>query len=72
MKNKQLKRSNQNKILFGVIGGIAEYFEVDKVLARLIFVALLVLTGFFPFGLIYVLALIIIPEDLPDLNHEVK
>jgi phage shock protein C len=70
MKNKQLKRSNTNKILFGVIGGLAEHFEIDTVLARLIFIALLVITGFFPFGIIYLIAVVVMPEGLNSKDHK--
>lgn len=72
MKNKQLKRSSTNKIFFGVIGGLAEHFEIDAVLARLIFIILLVVTGFFPFGIIYLIAVIIMPEDSKKEYTEVK
>jgi len=38
---KKLYRSRDNKIIAGVAGGVAEYFDVDPVLVRLLFVALL-------------------------------
>lgn len=72
MKNKQLKRSSTNKILFGVIGGLSEHFEIDTVLARLIFITLLVITGFFPFGIVYLIAVVIMPEDNKKEHTEVK
>jgi phage shock protein PspC (stress-responsive transcriptional regulator) len=34
IKNKKLYRSSENKILFGVLGGIGEYLEVDPALVR--------------------------------------
>lgn len=37
---KQLRKSKHNEILFGVLGGIAEYFNIDPVLVRVIFVVL--------------------------------
>jgi phage shock protein C len=64
--NKQLKRSKNNRVLFGIIGGIAEYFETDAVLCRLVFIVSLVFTGFFPFGFIYLLAAIVISEELGE------
>ena len=33
--NKRLYRSNTNKMVAGVCGGIAEYFRVDPTLVRL-------------------------------------
>ena len=35
MKNKKLFKSNKDKKICGVCGGIAEYFEIDSTLVRL-------------------------------------
>ncbi len=64
---KKLYRSRKNRVFAGVIGGLGEYFDKDVVLLRLIAVIFLVFTGFFPFGFIYLLA-IIIPKD-PEVHH---
>ena len=58
---KKLYRSNTNKMVAGVCGGIGEYFSVDPTLVRLGFVALSFLAG----GglLVYILATIIIPKE---------
>ena len=34
--NRQLYRSDTNKILFGVCGGIGEYFNIDPTIIRLL------------------------------------
>jgi len=58
---KKLYRSKENKIIAGVCGGIAEYFNVDPTLIRLIWLLLTLGMGF---GLIsYILAWIIIPLE---------
>ena len=55
-----LYKSNKNKMIDGVCGGIGEYFGIDPTLVRLGFVALCVLAGG---GLLaYIVALIIIPR----------
>ena len=36
--NKQLYRSDTNKILFGVCGGLGEYFNIDPTIIRLLWV----------------------------------
>lgn len=59
----KLVRSRTNRKLAGVIGGIAEYFNMDVSLLRIIFVILLIFTGFFPVGLIYIVATFIIPNE---------
>lgn len=61
MNGKKLYRSEENKMLAGVCGGIAEYFGVDPTLIRLAWVVFSLLGGS---GLLaYILAAIIIPRD---------
>ena len=58
---KRVYRSKKSKMLAGVCGGIAEYFEIDPVLVRLLFVLLLFmgLVGI----IIYLVAWLLIPEN---------
>lgn len=57
---RKLYRSREQKMLGGVCGGIAEYFDIDVTLVRLI----CLLAVFSGFGLIpYIIAWIIIPEN---------
>ncbi len=58
METKKLYRSNRNKMICGVCGGIAEYFNIDPSIVRLI-AAILAFSG--KGILIYFLAAIIIP-----------
>lgn len=61
MEGKRLFRSNIDRKLCGVCGGIAEYFRIDPTLVRLAWVLL----TFFGWGsgiLIYIVAAIIMPE----------
>lgn len=62
MVQKKLYKSRENKILAGIFGGLGEYFVVDPVLLRLIFLIILVFTGFIPGFIIYLIAFIIIPK----------
>ena len=58
MNGKRLYRSAQERMLCGVCGGIAEYFDVDPTLIRLGAVVL----GFTGSGIVaYIIAAIIIP-----------
>lgn len=53
---KRLYRSNDNKVIAGVCGGLGEYFNVDPVIIRIIFVALLLpggLPGFVPYLILW-------------------
>jgi len=57
---KRLYRSRQERMISGVCGGIAEYFEMDPTLIRLIFVLLAMAGG--PGLIAYIILAIIIPE----------
>ena len=57
---KRLYKSRKYKVIDGVCGGIAEYFEVDPVIVRLIFVISIAIGGT---GIIaYIIGMIIIPH----------
>ena len=61
MAEKKLYRSEKNRLVAGVCGGLAEYFDVDPVLIRLLWVAF---TLFIGSGiLLYILACIIMPNE---------
>ena len=72
--NKKLYRSNTQKMLTGVCGGIAEYFNTDVSLVRLI--TLILCVAFGPGILIYIAAAFIIPDrdvyDADYRDYEVK
>lgn len=58
---KRLYRSNNEKIIAGVCGGIADHFEIDPIWVRLVFVLLTLLNGV---GLILYLVLwILVPKN---------
>lgn len=57
---KRLYRSSNNSMIAGVCGGIAEYFDIDPTLVRLIFV-LALFSGVSI--LVYIIAILIIPKD---------
>lgn len=59
---KRLYRSDTNVVWKGVLGGIGEYFDIDPVLVRLIFLALLLITAVVPMVLFYILAIFIVPR----------
>src|ERR1700730_3456503 len=60
---RRLMRSAVDSKLGGVCGGIAEYFDVDPTIVRVIWVALSVVPGGLVGGvLVYILAWMIIPK----------
>ena len=59
--NKRLYKSRNDKMLGGVCGGIAEYFDIDPTLVRLGWVLFCALGGR---GILaYIVAAIVIPEQ---------
>ncbi len=62
MTNKKIYRSNSDKMLAGVCGGLAEYFEADATALRLLWALIVVFTGFFPGAIVYVIAAVIMPS----------
>lgn len=58
---KKLYRSNRDRIIGGVCGGLAEYFGIDTTWIRLLVLVLIFTAGF---GILfYIGAIIIIPRD---------
>lgn len=58
---KRLFRSEQNKKIAGVCGGIGEFFDIDPTLIRLVFIFLGLATGLIPFFIGYIIAWWIVP-----------
>ncbi|UCF65985.1 MAG: PspC domain-containing protein [bacterium] len=58
----KIYRSKDNRILFGVCGGIGEYFNIDPVIVRLLWI----LATFASVGLgilVYVILIFVFPES---------
>lgn len=58
---KKLLRSS-NRILGGVCGGIAEYFDVDPTVIRVAYALLSFFSAAFPGILLYIILLVLIPD----------
>lgn len=70
MFKKKLTRS-KDKIFLGVFGGIADYFGLDHTLVRVIGVLVFVFTGFFPLGVFYLLAALVMPDYNDRDQHKI-
>ena len=66
----RLYRSTNNKVIGGVAGGLADYFDIDVVLARVVFVLLALFGG----GgvLIYIVMWIVVPSQERYFNDTQK
>lgn len=61
-----LTRSNQQKMIAGVMGGIAERFGWNATLLRVLFVGVSILSAGFPGILIYLILWFVIPAAQPQ------
>lgn len=59
---KKLTKSRSDKVIFGVCGGLAEYFNIDATLIRIVWF-ILGLVSFGTAGIAYLISGVIIPED---------
>lgn len=58
---RRLTKSQDQKMLFGVCGGLAEYFAVDPTLVRLLFVFLAIIAVGTPI-LVYIILAFVMPD----------
>lgn len=60
---KTLRRSRTNRMIGGVVGGLAEYIAMDPVLARVLYVLISVFSAAFPGILVYLILWVVMPEE---------
>jgi len=58
-----LRRSRHNRMIAGVVGGLAEYFGLDPTLLRVIYVLVSIFSAAFPGILVYIILWILVPEE---------
>jgi phage shock protein PspC (stress-responsive transcriptional regulator) len=67
---KKLYRSRSKRVIAGVAGGLGEYFNIDPILVRVIFVCAALINGI---GiLLYLILMIVIPKEPVEKKIEVK
>ena len=75
---KKLTRSRSNSVIFGVCGGIGDFFNIDPIILRIVW-GLSLIPSFFTSSIIYIICAIIIPygktnfyekDDEPDIIYE--
>lgn len=60
---RSLRRSRSNRMIAGVVGGLADYFGLDPTLARIIYVLVSIFSAAFPGILVYIGLWILIPQE---------
>lgn len=58
-----LRRSRSDRMIAGVVGGIAQYFGIDSTLARVLYVVGSIVSVAFPGLLVYVIMWAIVPQE---------
>jgi phage shock protein C len=58
-----LRRSRSNRMIAGVVAGLAHYFDIDVTLARVLYVLVTIFSAAFPGILVYIILWIVIPCD---------
>ncbi len=59
---KRIYRSEEDKKIAGILGGLGELFDIDPTLCRLLFVFIGLATGMIPLAVAYLVGWIIIPK----------
>ena len=60
-KPRRLTRSNRNKMIAGVCGGLAEYLDMDPTLMRVLYVLVSILSAAFPGIIAYIILMFVMP-----------
>ncbi|MFA5386535.1 MAG: PspC domain-containing protein [Candidatus Paceibacterota bacterium] len=69
---KKLYRSDKNRVFAGIIGGFGEYYEIDPTLLRALTIAVVLITGFCPGVVAYLLMILIIPNKPKEIEYVEK
>jgi len=62
---KKLCKSRTNRVISGVCGGIAEYFNIDPTIVRVIWALFTFFSAFFGGIVLYIICAVVMPEA-PD------
>jgi phage shock protein PspC (stress-responsive transcriptional regulator) len=63
--NPPLRRSRERRIVAGVMGGIADHFDLNVTLLRILYVIVSIASAAFPGILVYLLLWLLIPARRP-------
>lgn len=60
---KKLRRSTKDCKIAGVCGGLAEYFDIDPTIVRIVYLLASLFSAGFPGILIYLILMLLMPKD---------
>jgi phage shock protein C len=61
--NAPLRRSRSNRMLGGVVAGLANYLGMDVSLARVLYVLISIFSAAFPGILVYLILWVVVPQE---------
>jgi phage shock protein C len=64
-KPRKLRRSSKYKMIAGVCGGLAEYFDLDPTIVRVAYVLISIVSVAFPGILAYIILMFVMPPPEP-------
>jgi len=59
----KLKRSRTDKMLGGVLGGIAKHYELDATVLRIVYVLVSLFSAAFPGIIVYLILWVLMPQE---------
>ena len=64
---RRLTRSNRNKMIAGVCGGLADYLDMDPTVVRVLYILVSILSAAFPGVVAYIVLMFLMPppEQVP-------
>jgi phage shock protein C len=62
---RRLVRSSRHKMIAGVCGGLAEYFDLDPTIVRVAYVLVSIVSAAFPGILAYIILMFVMPPAQP-------
>lgn len=66
MAKKALRRSRRHRMIAGVVGGLADYFDMDVTLLRILYVLVSIFSAAFPGMLVYLILWVLMPLEPED------
>jgi phage shock protein C len=64
--NAPLRRSRTNRMVAGVVAGLADYLGMEVSVARILFVIVSICSAAFPGILVYIICWVLIPQENGD------
>lgn len=61
--NAPLRRSRSNRMIAGVVAGLADYLGMDVTLARVLYVLISICSAAFPGILVYIIFWVLTPQE---------